>query len=69
MVDETDECTLDDWAASVTSDRHAREYLVGRIKENGWWRGVRKPASYWQDAANRSGVHPRWCGYRRNLSQ
>lgn len=65
IMDDKETWTLDEWAAIVATSRAAENYITKLIRDNGWDKGQRRTKSEWQRAADMSGLHPTWRGYRR----
>lgn len=66
IMDDKETWTLDEWAAIVATSRAAENYITKLIRDNGWDKGQRRTKSEWQRAADMSGLHPTWRGYRRD---
>lgn len=66
IMDDKETWTLDEWAAIVATSRAAENYITKLIRDNGWDKGQRRTKEEWQRAADMSGIHPRWIGYRRD---
>lgn len=58
--------SLDEWAAISATSRDAADYITKLVRGNGWDEGQRRTKAEWQRAADMSGIHPRWSGYRED---